>query len=90
MLKLSPELTISQVEDLHQQLRQELHVEHDICIDISEVSRADTASIQLLCALQKHLLNINHQIVWHGQSTAFHNAVDELGLIKLLALDSVN
>jgi ABC-type transporter Mla MlaB component len=90
MLKLSPELTISQVEELHQQLSHELHVERDVSIDISEVTRADTASIQLLCALQKHLLNSHHKIIWHGQSTAFNNAVDELGLIAFLALDSIN
>lgn len=89
MLKLSSELTISQVEDLYQQLQQELHVEQGVCIDVSEVTRVDTASIQLLCALQKHLLKINHQIVWHGQSTAFSNAVGELGLLEFLALDSV-
>ncbi|MEL7306659.1 MAG: STAS domain-containing protein, partial [Pseudomonadota bacterium] len=53
MLKLPTELAITQVETLHQDLLQELSANDDICLDISEVTRADTASIQLLCALQK-------------------------------------
>ena len=63
MLKLPSELAISQVETLHQDLLQELNSNDDICLDINDVISADTASIQLLCALQKHLLTIQHKII---------------------------
>ena len=90
MLKLPSELTISQAEEFHQQVLQVLHAEHEVCIDITGVNRIDTASIQVLCALQKHLLDINSKIRWHGESQAFFDAVDELGLTELLALGGVN
>ena len=88
MLKLPSELTISHVEEFHQQVLQVLHAEHDVSIDVSDVTRVDTASIQVLCALQKHLLDINNGIRWHGKSQALKNAVDELGLTELLALSA--
>lgn len=88
MLKLPSELTISHVEKFHQQVLQVLHAEHDVSIDVSDVTRVDTASIQVLCALQKHLLDINNGIRWHGESQALKNAVDELGLTELLALSA--
>lgn len=88
MLKLPSELTISHVEEFHQQVLQVLHAEHEVSIDVSDVTRVDTASIQVLCALQKHLLDINNGIRWHGESQALKNAVDELGLTELLALSA--
>ena len=86
MFKLPSELTISHVEEFHQQILQVLHDEQNISIDVSDVTRVDTASIQVLCALQKHLLGINNTIHWHGESQALSKAVDELGLKELLAI----
>ncbi|ASM51447.1 hypothetical protein PESP_a3669 [Pseudoalteromonas espejiana DSM 9414] len=88
MLKLPSELAIMQVETLHQDLLQELNSNNDICLDISDVVSADTASIQLLCALQKHLLTIHHKIVWVGSSDALQNAINQLGLNQYLTLES--
>ena len=70
MLKLPSELAITQVETLHQDLLHEINSNDDICLDINDVISADTASIQLLCALQKHLLTIQHKIIWVGSSEA--------------------
>ncbi|MCF6435493.1 STAS domain-containing protein [Pseudoalteromonas sp. MMG022] len=90
MLKLPSELAVSQVEELHQHLLQELETDQDVCVDVSEVSRIDTASIQLLCSLQKHLFTVSHKIIWYGQSQALSHAVEELGLTDFLALDGTN
>jgi anti-anti-sigma regulatory factor len=87
MFKLPSELAINQVEDLHREVLHELEIEQDVCIDISDVVRADTASVQLLCALQKYLLRINHKIIWSGESKDFNAAVDELGLTEFLAVN---
>lgn len=87
MFKLPSELAINQVEDLHREVLHELEIEQDVCIDISDVVRADTASVQLLCALQKYLLSINHKIIWSGESKDFNAAVDELGLTEFLAIN---
>ncbi|BDF95784.1 MULTISPECIES: STAS domain-containing protein [Pseudoalteromonas] len=90
MLKLPAELAITQVENLHQDLLQELHSNDDVCLDISEVVRADTASVQLLCALQKHLLCVHHKIIWIGQSEPLKNAINRLGLSEYLILESAD
>lgn len=90
MIKLPSELSISDVETLHQHLLNELISEEDVCLDISEVKRADTASIQLLCALQKHLLTVEHKIIWQGKSDALQQAITNLGLSHYLVLDSSN
>lgn len=90
MLKLPAELAISQVENLHQDLLNELSSNDDVCLDISEVSRADTASIQLLCALQKNLLLVDHKIIWIGHSEPLKNAISQLGLSEYLILENVN
>lgn len=44
MLKLPNELSIVHVEVLHQDLLSELNNSRDICLDISDVMSADTAS----------------------------------------------
>ncbi|WP_338053562.1 MULTISPECIES: STAS domain-containing protein [Pseudoalteromonas] len=90
MIKLPTELAITQVESLHQDLLQELSSNDDICLDISEVTRADTASVQLLCALQKHLLSVQHKIIWVGQSEPLQQAINSLGLSHYLVLENTN
>lgn len=87
MLKLPSELVITQVETLHQDLLQELNSNDDISLDISDVVSADTASIQLLCALQKHLLTIQHKIIWVGNSGALAHTINQLGLGHYLTIE---
>ncbi|WP_341218852.1 STAS domain-containing protein [uncultured Pseudoalteromonas sp.] len=87
MLKLPSELVITQVETLHQDLLQELNSNDDISLDISGVVSADTASIQLLCALQKHLLTIQHKIIWVGSSAALAHTINQLGLGHYLTIE---
>lgn len=87
MLKLPSELVITQVETLHQDLLQELNSNDDISLDISDVVSADTASIQLLCALQKHLLTIQHKIIWVGSSRALAHTINQLGLSHYLTIE---
>lgn len=90
MLKLPSELTIIHVEVLHQDLLNELTQNNDICLDINDVVSADTASVQLLCALQKHLLTSAQKITWVGCSHALMESAELLGLANYLALNSNN
>ena len=87
MLKLPSELTISQVEALHTELQTQLQSNSDVCLDISDVTKADTACVQLLCALQKSLQLGDHAIVWEGSSTALAQACNTLGVATYLALN---
>lgn len=84
MLKLPADMSIHHVEGLYQQISQDSGETSDVTVDISEVQRADTASVQLLCALQKHLHTLEHEIIWHGESEALAQAVSELGLTNYL------
>ncbi|MFC0120019.1 STAS domain-containing protein [Pseudoalteromonas xiamenensis] len=86
MLKLPSELAVSHVEELHQQLLHEIHDVRDITVDVSDVIRVDTATVQLLCALQKQLLSVGHKVVWHGKSEALSESVKDLGLSEFLNL----
>jgi anti-anti-sigma regulatory factor len=82
-LKLPSELAVTQVETLDQDLIHELNDNDDICLNITAVRSADTASIQLLCALQKHLLTLHNKIIWVG-SNALSHAIKQLGLSDYL------
>ncbi|MGB1292855.1 MAG: STAS domain-containing protein, partial [Pseudoalteromonas sp.] len=75
---------------LHQDLLNELSGNDDVCLDISDVTRADTASVQLLCSLQKHLLSVQHKIIWVGQSDALKSVITQLGLSEYLVLDNAD
>ncbi len=86
MYQLPSELIINNVSELQQELIAYLSEHTDVVIDISHVARADTASIQLLCSLQNALLKTEHKISWHGESDAFRDAVNTLGLQQYLAL----
>ncbi|OCQ19625.1 hypothetical protein A7985_19580 [Pseudoalteromonas luteoviolacea] len=88
MIKLPSELAINKVEELHQQFVQELETGQPICIDINDVSKVDTATIQMLCALQKRLINSDQQITWHGESPVLFESVEQLGLTDILSFSS--
>lgn len=86
MHQLPAELIINKVVELKQELLKFLSDNSEITLDISQVVTADTASLQLLCALQKNLNEAGQSIKWHGQSDAFSNAVATLGLEQYLAI----
>jgi ABC-type transporter Mla MlaB component len=86
MYQLSQELIINDVVTLKQNLLAELEKEGELVLDVSNVSKIDTASIQLLCALQKHLLTTQHAIAWHGESEAILRASATLGVREFLGL----
>lgn len=71
---------------MQQELITYLSQHTDVILDISHVTRADTASIQLLCSLQHTLMKTEHKISWHGESDALSTAVKTLGLQQYLAL----
>ena len=85
-MKLPEKLHISSVEDLCHELNELLQSSNPVQIDVSDVTSVDTASIQSLCALQKSLEVTGNHIKWQGSSKAFHQAVDNLGLVEFLRI----
>ncbi|GAB3000970.1 STAS domain-containing protein [Psychrosphaera aestuarii] len=85
-MKLASKLHISEAEQLSASLLNLLSTDQKICIDISEVNDADTASIQVLCALQKSLSATNNAISWQGKSSVLSNIAQQLGVKEFLNL----
>ncbi|ATC96103.1 STAS domain-containing protein [Pseudoalteromonas tunicata] len=89
MHQLPEELVINNINTFYQSIIEMLNDGRDIIFDISKVSQADTASIQLLCVLQKHLLSTDHQIQWHGNSKALLSSAKTLGVSEFLSLEQI-
>ena len=86
MYQLPSELTTSSVIELQTTLIELLTNQTEIKLDISSVLKADTASVQLLCSLQKSLIKTQQTIQWHGKSDALFVAAKTLGVQEFLAL----
>lgn len=87
-MKLKSKLHISDAETLAHELVACLESSEPIIIDISEVSDADTASMQILCALQKSLSLTDNQIEWSGASQSLADAAAQIGVKDFLNIPS--
>jgi anti-anti-sigma regulatory factor len=85
-MKLPNKLHISEVEALVQELSQLLDSEQALIVDISDVEQTDTASLQAFCALQKSLSLTGNKINWAGDSKAFKDSADMIGVTEFLNL----
>ena len=85
-MKLASKLHISEAEALSKSLIELLSSEQEICIDISEVNDADTASLQVLCSLQKSLSLTDSAIVWKGESESLSKIANQIGIKEFLKL----
>lgn len=87
-VKLQTKLHISDAEALSEKLVSCLESSDPIILDISDVNDADTASLQVLCALQKSLFLTQNSIEWSGVSKPLADAAKQLGVHDLLNLPS--
>lgn len=87
-MKLQTKLHISDAESLTEQLVSCLESSEPIVLDVSDVNDADTASVQVLCALQKSLSLTQNSIEWSGVSKPLADAAKQLGVQDLLNLPS--
>ncbi|MFT4925735.1 MAG: ABC-type transporter Mla MlaB component [Phenylobacterium sp.] len=86
MFKLPAQLIINHVEDLYLELTKLLGSGESVVLDISDVQKADTAGLQLLCAVQKNLNDIGNNIAWQGQSSALRDTAKIIGVDDFLQL----
>ena len=86
-MKLSNTLHINTVVQLHESLMSLLETDDEVCLDISDVEAVDTASIQVLCALQKSLLASKGKIKWRGTSETLLKATQLLDVATFLDLE---
>lgn len=85
-MKLSSKLHISNAESFANDLLALVGQSKSIELDISDVDSADTASIQVLCALQKSLETEDSEIVWIGKNEPLYHAANQLGVAGFLGL----
>ena len=85
-MKLKNKLHISEVEFLLKELLPLLESSQDVFIDIDDVEEVDTASVQVLCSLQKSLSLTSSKITWVGHSDAFKKATQTLGVADFLSI----
>ena len=85
-MKLPSKLHISTAEQWSTELKALLEKDSDVNLDISGVEAIDTASIQVLCALQKSLAVTDNRIEWSGSSESLVQATDLLGVTSFLHL----
>ena len=85
-LKLPAQLIINHVEDIQAQFNDIMDSGDEVVIDISDVEKADTACLQLLCVVQKSLTGIGQTISWQGSSEALVLTAKLIGVKAVLNL----
>jgi len=79
-------LDITGVRDLADRLQQARAAGRPLVLDGTQVERADTAALQLLCALFQDAEADHWDVQWHQPSVALQNAAQLLNVSAHLAL----
>jgi len=79
-------VNIAKVESLHHELEEVLKLATPIKISASNVSRVDTAALQLLSSFFKSMHSAGTEVTWDGVSDELVAAAKLLGLIQSLKL----
>jgi len=87
MLDCGEILDIAQVTQWHASAMQQLaNINGDITIDVSSLQKIDTAGIQLLTSIVRHVESRGNKVIWSELSPAFINAATLLGLHDTLGM----
>lgn len=79
---------ISAVAELHEELKK-LFKHEKVILDVSNVERIDTTSLQLLYAFIEEAKVNNVEVAWRSPSEAMSNSVNLLGMQEALQLSNV-
>ena len=86
-LKLPEEISIANVGDWQDKLTAALQDASSLTLDASELSRVDTAGVQLLAVLFKQAQASNVTIGWSANSSTLETTASQLGLKSVLLLN---
>lgn len=87
-LDLPANLTIASAEAFYEELEPLLLKDNDIVVNGKDVERVDTAGLQLILAFKNALSKRNLGFAWQQCSEVLTDSARQIGLEKLLALDS--
>lgn len=83
-LTLSSTCTIKDAAALREDLRRLLAEEREVTIELGQLQRIDTATLQVLCAFARDRAERNAKVIWSGETPAWTEAVKLLGAGGLL------
>jgi len=86
-LKLPEELSIANVAEWKSKLSSLLHESSPLTLDAEELSRVDTAAIQLLAAFTVKVQGSDMELHWSNPSEALKKTAQQLGMLDSLVLD---
>jgi len=87
-INLEGVVNIAKVEAIHHEMEEFLKQALPTTINASDVSRADTAALQLLASFMKSMALADVTVVWAGASEELKEAASLLGLEQTLKLSS--
>jgi len=87
-IKLDGVVNIAKVEGLHHEMEEILKHGSPTTIYAAEVSRADTAALQLLAVFTRSMADAEIGLTWDGTSDEFKGAAKLLGLEDALNLSA--
>lgn len=86
-LKLPEELSIANVAEWKSKLSSLLHEPSPLTLAADELSRVDTAAIQLLAAFAVKVQASDMELQWNNPSDALKKTAKQLGMLQSLVLD---
>ena len=87
-LVLPEEISIVNIGEWKDKLTDLLEASSSIAINASDLTRVDTAAVQLMVAFIKELQTQNIEFVWASRSTELDKVARQLGLESMLQLES--
>lgn len=90
IINLDATLTIRNVAKLHEKLKNSYGVHEAIEIDASRVSSIDTATLQLLVALNNDAVIQQKSVVITAPSQRFIESAKLLGVLEILEIDTLS
>jgi len=85
-IKLNKHLDISSIQDLYHILKEAFELNHSVILQANEVSRIDTAGLQLLLSFYLTSQEKNITIQWQNPSPILINISNTLNIDNLLKL----
>lgn len=84
VIELAPQLTIAQVDALHQDLKRHVAAGHALMFDGAQVEQVDTAVLQLLVSAWRTCEQRGTTCRWTVASEALQRAAALIGVAELL------
>jgi len=90
VINCEPTVDISAAQALYTHLHNAVSNNHDVEIDAGEVTRVDSAILQLFTAFMLESRGRDQNVTWCAVSDAFYASANLLGLVKELNLPARN